>query len=189
MPRLPIDYSKTIIYKICCNDVNITDVYVGHTTDLIRRRRAHKFSSSNESNREYNYYKYKFIRENGGWDNWCIVPVEEYPCENVNQARIRERYWIEELKAELNKQVPSRAYKEYREDNKEKIKEKDKRYRENNKEMIKEKQGEKFNCECGCICRISDKARHLKTKKHQNYITSSATIIKTRQESSNQTIP
>jgi len=34
MPRTPVDYSKTIIYKIVCKDLSIVDLYVGHTTDL-----------------------------------------------------------------------------------------------------------------------------------------------------------
>ena len=39
MPKLPIDYSKTIIYKIICCDLNIKDCYVGHTTDFTRRNK------------------------------------------------------------------------------------------------------------------------------------------------------
>lgn len=27
MPKQPMDYSKTIIYKIVCNDLKITDTY------------------------------------------------------------------------------------------------------------------------------------------------------------------
>ena len=42
MPLIPIDYSKTIIYKIVCNDLNICVVYVGSTTDFIRRKNEHK---------------------------------------------------------------------------------------------------------------------------------------------------
>ncbi len=132
MPKTPTDYSRTIIYKICCNDVNITDCYVGHTTDLIKRKNRHKTNCSNSNNTHYNIYVYQFIRDNGGWDNWSVVPIEEYKCENVNQAKIRERYWIEELKSSLNKYIPSRTDKEYREENKEQIK----KYREENKENI-----------------------------------------------------
>lgn len=139
MPRLPIDYSKTIIYKICCNDMNVTDIYVGHTTDIIRRRNHHKSHIYNEKSKEYNQYKYKFIRENGGWDNWSLVPVEEFSCENVNQACIRERYWIETLQASLNKVIPSRSKEEYREINKEKLNENKKEWYENNKDKILQK--------------------------------------------------
>ena len=139
MPRLPIDYSRTIIYKICCNDVNIKKVYVGHTTDLTRRRKEHKYNCNLESKKEYDTYKYQFIRDNGGWDNWSLVPVEVFPCNNVNEAHIRERFWIEELTAELNKSIPSRTFKEYLESNKKKINQIRKEYYENNQKIICEK--------------------------------------------------
>lgn len=175
MPRLPIDYSKTIIYKICCNDVNINEIYVGHTTDLIRRRRQHKHSCNNENNKNYNLNVYKFIRNNGSWDNWSVIPIEEYPCENVNQATIRERYYIEQLKASLNGNIPSRTQKErsinYYQENQEKLKEYLKKRYETNKDIILEKMKEKYTCECGGKYTHQHKSYHLKTKKHQNYLT------------------
>jgi len=36
MPKVEIDYSQTIIYKICCKDPNITDIYIGHTSNLYK---------------------------------------------------------------------------------------------------------------------------------------------------------
>jgi hypothetical protein len=38
MPKQPINYENTIIYKIVCNNLNINDCYVGHTTDFTRRK-------------------------------------------------------------------------------------------------------------------------------------------------------
>ena len=35
MPKSNCDYSRTVIYKIVCNDLSITDCYVGHTTEFI----------------------------------------------------------------------------------------------------------------------------------------------------------
>jgi len=34
MPIRATDYSKTIIYKLVCNDPNVMEMYVGHTTDF-----------------------------------------------------------------------------------------------------------------------------------------------------------
>ena len=68
-----VNYSKTVIYKIICNDNYIKDVYVGHTVDLTRRRYEHKCSCINEKRKSYNYKLYKFIRENGGWNNWTMI--------------------------------------------------------------------------------------------------------------------
>jgi predicted GIY-YIG superfamily endonuclease len=43
MPRTPIDYSKTIIYKLIKNeDYDNTHIYIGSTTDFTRRKNEHK---------------------------------------------------------------------------------------------------------------------------------------------------
>ena len=130
------DYSKGIIYKLCCKDPNITDIYVGSTTNFRRRKCSHKCKCYN-SNDVNNLYVYQFIRENGSWNNWDMVEVEKYNADDKQDLERRERFWLEELKASLNKYIPTRTPKEYREDNKEKIAEKDKKYRENNEEKIK----------------------------------------------------
>ena len=51
MPRLPIDYANTVIYKIVCNDLSITELYVGHTTDFIRRKWSHRNNCIYENGR------------------------------------------------------------------------------------------------------------------------------------------
>ena len=119
MPRKDINYSNTIMYKLCCNDPTITDEYIGHTTDKIRRKREHKNCCNNPNYKKYNYYVYQFIRENGGFDNWSMVVIEEYSCENKNQAVLRERYWIETSQSTLNKNIPTRTNKERYEEHKE----------------------------------------------------------------------
>ena len=116
MPKTSIDYSKTKNYKICCKDSSVADFYIGHTTDLVKRRYLHKSKCSNPNIKEYNYYIYEFIRSNGGWNNWDIRVVEECNCKNHNEALQRERYWFEKIKPTLNKQVPSRTDKEYQQE-------------------------------------------------------------------------
>jgi hypothetical protein len=137
MPRLPINYSKTIIYKIVCNDLNINDIYVGHTTDFIRRKSEH----IRHSNYEYKQHLtlYKTIIENGGWGNFSMIEIEKYPCNDSNEARARERYYIELLNCTLNNIIPTRTPKEYRMTNKKIIDEYHKNYRTTNKELINEK--------------------------------------------------
>jgi hypothetical protein len=34
MPKVKMDYSNTIIYKIFCKDTNIKEAYIGHTTNM-----------------------------------------------------------------------------------------------------------------------------------------------------------
>eukprot|EP01038_Epipyxis_sp_PR26KG_P014805 gene14805-19891_t len=45
---------------------------------------------------------YKTIIQNGGWDNWDMIELEKYPCLDANEAHGRERYYIEQLNANLN---------------------------------------------------------------------------------------
>ena len=42
MPKVAMDYSKTHFYKIVCKDLSIKDCYVGHTTNLMKRKHHHK---------------------------------------------------------------------------------------------------------------------------------------------------
>lgn len=137
MPRKPIDFSRTVIYKIVCNDLNISDCYVGHTINFIKRKNAHKTDCCNSNSPNYNLQLYQFIRVHGGFDNWSMIEIEKYPCTDVYEACKRERYWFEELKATLNKQVPSRTINEYKQENRELLRAKDKTYREENKESIR----------------------------------------------------
>ena len=137
MPRLPIDFSKTVIYKIVCNDLTITDLYVGSTTDFTKRKCKHKANC-----KSCHLKVYEMIRANGGWENWSMIEIEKYPCTDNNEARARERHWYEELHATMNVRCPIRSKKEYNETNKEKISEQSKEYYEKNKEKIAEKEKE-----------------------------------------------
>jgi hypothetical protein len=137
MPRLPIDYSKTIIYKIVCNDLNITEVYVGSTTDFTRRKREHKSNCINEKSKKYHYTVYQMMRQNGGFDNWDMIELEKYPCNDSNEARAKERYYYELLNTKLNMRYPIRTNKEYYKDNVIYYKQYNKEYCETNKDKIK----------------------------------------------------
>jgi hypothetical protein len=140
MANIKADYLNTVIYKIYCKDENITDIYMGHTTSFYQRQRTHKSNCNTESCKGYNYNIYKIIRQNGGWDNWNMVIIENYPCDSVEEARDRERYWIEKESSTLNVTIPNRNKKEYsqiyRLIHKEEIAQKAKEYRENNKDKI-----------------------------------------------------
>ena len=97
-----MDYSKTIVYHFVCQNTNIKCSYVGSTTNFSKRKNKHKKDCHNEQGKSYNLKIYQAIRDNGGWDNWTMSPLEEYPCENSIQQRIREQHWIDTLNAELN---------------------------------------------------------------------------------------
>ena len=141
MPRTPTDYSKTIIYKFVCDDLNVNQCYVGHTINMTKRKCCHKSACNNEKNKAHNLKIYKIIRQNGGWDNWNMVLVEKFPCKDSSEACKREREVYEELDAKMNMirpyftQEEHKKYgKEYREDHKEYYKQ----YREEHKEYYKQ---------------------------------------------------
>jgi len=104
---MKIDYSKTFIYKLCCNDINIKDIYVGHSTDFKSRNQDHKKCCNNSNSKKYNAYKYQFIREHGGYENWKMIKLYDFPCKSKREAEAEEDKTMRELNATLNKQ---RAY-------------------------------------------------------------------------------
>jgi hypothetical protein len=83
------------------------------------------------------------IRENKGWENWIMLQIEKFPCNDSNEAHARERYWYENMNAKLNTQVPNRTRDEWRDEHKEDVKEYAKEYNakyydEHKKEMKEE---------------------------------------------------
>lgn len=102
MPRVAMDFSKTVIYHFVCKDEMIKCSYVGSTTNFVKRKANHKSSCNVETKKDYHIKVYETIREHGGWNNWDMIPLEEFPCENKTQQAIREQYWIDQLKPEMN---------------------------------------------------------------------------------------
>jgi hypothetical protein len=135
MPKQVIDYSNTIIYKLCCKDPTITDIYIGHTTNFVKRKQQHKnfcnaINGTAINIKRYNSNVYQFIRKNGNWDNWSMIEICHINCVDKRDAEKQERHYIETLMATLNKVIPTRTGKEYREEHKEQIR----KYREEHKE-------------------------------------------------------
>ena len=158
------DYSKGIIYKLCCKDPLITEIYIGSTTNFIKRKHRHKWNCNNntEKNKKYNLKVYKFIRNNGGFENWTMIMLEQYNCNNKKELESRERYCIELLKPTLNGQLPTRTKQEWRLENKDKIKQ----HNINNKDKIKESNKQKVICDiCNSEVNRNHLARHKKSLK------------------------
>jgi hypothetical protein len=130
------DYSKTIIYQIICKDENITECYVGHTTDFPQRVRDHHSKCNNPESEKHHLKVYEFIRSNGGWNNWNMIEIETCNCENVYEAKAIERCWIESLGGELNCIIPNRDKPEYYKEHIEHITEYKHNWYEKNKERI-----------------------------------------------------
>ena len=176
------DYSKALIYKISCRDPSITDCYVGSTTNLIQRRNGHKNACCNSKDLKHHVPVYQFIRDNGGWDNWQVVPVELYPCASRPELDIRENYWLNELGATLNKNTPAahtlaggaiEYQKQYYAANADEIKEKRKQHYIANADKISEKQKQYYTANADKIIERqkqyyaanADKIKEKKTQK------------------------
>ena len=189
---MKVDYQKTFIYKLCCRDFNVTDIYIGHSTNFKQRNIKHKSSCNNINSKEYNIYKYRFIRENGGYKNWIMIKLYDYPCGTKREAEAEETKTMIELGAKLNsmksftteeerKEHNKECLKEYRDNNKSQIKEYKKKYyndnkteileyhkeyRQKNKTEISEKKKVKIKCEfCNCEVRKQGLPRHQKSLK------------------------
>ena len=184
-----IDYDYAFIYQITCRDVQIKEKYIGITTNIRRRRCAHKTVCNNIKDKGYNTYVYKFIRANGGWDNWRLDHVTDvkYPKGRNDIKKKIEADYIKRLNGELNIATPGRTnkqyyddnkeyykeyYKQYSKDNKEKLKQYQKQYREDNKDQILLKRKQKITCICGSTVSKQHIKRHERTKKHIQYIES-----------------
>jgi hypothetical protein len=119
-----VDYSKAKIYKL----VGYGLTYYGATTQsLSQRKTEHKTQKSNKC-------KSKEIFKFG--DDIDIVLVENFPCKNKEELHKREREWIENNEC-VNRCIPTRTYKEWYNDNKDKRLDQYKEWREQNKDYKK----------------------------------------------------
>lgn len=90
-----IDYSKTQIYKLSCNDSAVKQVFVGATVNL-RQQKSYIRRLCNANKQTEPYYT---INSNGGFDNWKIVILEEFKkCSNKNEMNIRVGVWENRIK-------------------------------------------------------------------------------------------
>lgn len=146
MPRKPIDYSKSCVYRFVNNNITY---YVGSTTNFTKRKAAHKSACNNKKNIAFNTPFYSFIRRNGGWSNdWRMILVETYPnCKSGNELRMLEQGHIDNYRPCLN------TYKAYI----------------SLDDCLKNKK-EKINCQCGGIFTFNNKIQHLITKRHKKYV-------------------
>jgi len=101
MPKIPIDYQYTIIYKI--EHIEKEDLrYVGHTTNWDKRKFSHKQRCLKENNSKHNQKLYQMMRSNGGWEMFRMIEIEKYPCNDKREAEKRECEMMKNFKASLN---------------------------------------------------------------------------------------
>ena len=125
---------KGYIYKIVDNTNG--NIYYGSTIQNVSARLAkHRQDYKNFLNKKkINKCSSSIILEN---NNYSYYTIEEVNFDNKWELRNRERWYIENNNC-VNKCIPNRTAKEYREENSEKIKASYKNWKEDNKEHLKE---------------------------------------------------
>jgi hypothetical protein len=151
------DLKTYYIYKICHKDKLINSNYIGSTIDFERRVKQHKSRFFNPLDNEYNKKIYVEIRKNEGIENYDFEIIEEIPnCSKIN-ARIREEYYRQELKANTNE------FKAYT--SPELMNSNMKHYYKNKDFYL-----EKIDCPCGVtVCRTGLK-KHYRSSSHHSYM-------------------
>ena len=164
-------YKPYIMYKITCND-DENLIYIGSTKNFRCRKNSHKSNSININSDKYNLKVYETIRNNGGWVNFTMKPIEMYYADSKIKARIRETELMDVFNSNLNAcksyigdEEKKENFKIYYKNNKDHINEYRNEYYITNKETI----NEKHICECGSVIIKRTLNKHLQTKKHQKF--------------------
>ena len=134
------------IYQIYCKDPKITDIYIGSTTKTVQQR----FSWHKKDSKIYQTNFYKFVSENGEWENWTYKILNQIEDHKDRELRFRqEQCYIDLYNPTLNTRSAFLSYDEkqqyiaeYQKNNKESISEKSAEYRKNNKETIAKRKAE-----------------------------------------------
>ena len=163
------NYENSVIYKIVCNNKSIHDMYIGSTCSFISRKAQHKNCCNNANGKNHNLKVYKCIRVLGGWSNWSMIPILQYPCESKMALHIKEREIMESYNATLNNnrafttdEEKTQLKKLWIDTNPDYMK----KYAKDNAEKIKKYKSEKITCECGTKVSRTVIARHRKSTKH-----------------------
>lgn len=126
-----IDYGKNQNYKL--GSPHTDDVYIGHTTQPLHKRKAQHVCDAKDPNRNCTSQ----LIVNAG--DCYIILLEDFPCKNKKEATARERWWIENNPC-VNKYIPGRSMEEYHVANKEKYNKLNLGYYYDNKEHLLAKQ-------------------------------------------------
>ena len=175
--KMEIDprYQRGKIYKIVCNITGIR--YYGSTIKTLNARlnKHEKDYKQWLKGKRKSYCKSYDIIAKGDYE---IKLIRLYPCNNRSELDRKEGRYILKNKC-INKNVAGRTNKEYRQQNKEKIKEynqknketikeKGKEYYQQNKETIKAHKSTIISCPCGRTYTRCNKIRHERSQFHKD---------------------
>lgn len=135
-----VNYANGKIYKI---ESDLGDkIYIGSTTkEKLCQRMSHHRSDynywKNEKNKTYHssHIRSFDLFDEYGIDNCKITLIEICPCTSKDELHSRESHFIRTLSC-VNKVIPDRSKKEYKDDNKELIREKNKLFYNEHKDEL-----------------------------------------------------
>jgi len=162
---------------------NTDEVYVGSTFNpLYKRLDGHKRAyKSYKGGKHINITSIKILEAGEAY----IELLEQYENLTKEQLNRYEGEYIRKTQNCINKKVAGRTIKEYRKDareqrriynigwrasNKEKVSTRLKEYNQSYYQKTKDERSIKYYCDCGSPYRLDNKNKHLKTKKHQDYV-------------------
>ena len=193
-------FENSVVYKIYCLDSEITDIYVGVTTNLKSKDYHHRKSCTVEGYTECNRYVHQFIKSHGGWEKWRIAQIRAYKTKIKNELQLHQKLckYVRKLKPTLNKYKSTETdndYKKHLENQANNIqaemykehckeiyqKERERRtcpeskikrqpQKQQNNDTLLKRKGEKVKCECGSETRRDGMSEHCKTQKHKDYM-------------------
>jgi hypothetical protein len=102
--RNPLD--NFCLYTIKPNNPNDTNLYIGSTINFNRRKQQHKKAVNNKRGGTYYCILYRYIRKCGGWDNFTMEKILDYPCETKQEGLLKEKEYIIKHEATLNSIMP-----------------------------------------------------------------------------------
>ena len=98
--RNPLD--TFCLYTIKPRNPLDTNLYVGSTINFARIKSQHRKASTNKRSPTYWSMLYRYIRNCGGFDNFIMEKVLDFPCETKHEGLLKEKEYIRELNATLN---------------------------------------------------------------------------------------
>ena len=122
-----------------CSETN--RVYIGSTTAPLSKRKGNHTCKHSQSK------IYEFV-------NPKLYLLEEYPCNNYTELRIKEREWYDKIEC-VNERKPYRTPEE------------EQQWRNEYKKNVDMKP---FECECGVMTSKTHYKRHCRSKKHLDFV-------------------
>ena len=89
MPKTPINYNNTLIFKICPKDLNDKDIFIISSTNLPKLKCLLKKTLSNLPEQPTSDDLKKFIISKGGLQNIEFIKIESFPCSNKYESDAR----------------------------------------------------------------------------------------------------